>query len=159
LAGNYQAHEAVFRQFGFVIADDLSELLYYSKIFVSEISPKGGRVGIITDGGGAGVLCVDAIGTTTNLQLAELSKKTQKALRKVMPPLVNIRNPLDLAGDAEEVRYGNAMSMMGSDDNVDMILAIVLFQTPGADSRVAAKMVNFKDRLNKPVIVLSIGAA
>ena len=75
-----------------------------------------------------------------------------------MPPLVNIRNPLDLAGDAEETRYGNALTMLGADENIDMLLVICLFQTPGADSRVAAKLISFKDKLDKPMIVLSIGA-
>lgn len=158
LAGNYEAHEAVFRQYGFTIAEDLSELLYYAKIMSSEVFPKGGRIAIVTNGGGAGVLCTDAIGGTTNLSLADFSEKTKTALRKVMPPLVNIRNPLDLAGDAEEVRYGNALTMAGADENVDMLLVIALFQTPGADSRVAAKLISFKDKIDKPLIVLSIGA-
>ncbi len=158
LAGNYEAHEAVFRQFGFTIAEDLSELLYFAKILDSEKYPRGGRVAIITNGGGTGVLCADAIGSNPDLTLAELSDSVKRDLRKSMPPLVNIRNPLDLAGDAEEVRYGKALEAVGNDENVDMLLVIILFQTPGADSRVAAKMVNMKDRLGKPLIVLSIGA-
>lgn len=158
LAGNYEAHEAVFRQFGFTIAQDLSELLYYAKILDAEIYPKGGRVAIITNGGGAGVLTTDVIGVTPGLEMSTFTEKTSSALRKVMPPLVNIRNPLDLAGDAEEIRYGNALTMAGSDPNVDMLLVIALFQTPGADSRVAAKLIAFKEKLDKPMIVLSIGA-
>ncbi len=158
LAGNYQAHEAIFRQFGFTIAEDLSELLYYAKILSTEVHPKGGRVAIITNGGGAGVLSTDAKGLTEHLVLSDFSEKTKTSLRKVMPPLVNIRNPLDLAGDAEETRYGNALTMVGADPNVDMILVIALFQTPGADSRVAAKLISFKEKLDKPMIVLSIGA-
>lgn len=158
LAGNYEAHEAVFRQFGFTIAEDLSDLLYYAKILSSEVYPKGGRIGMITNGGGTGVLTADAIGITQYLELPDFSDKTKAALKKVMPPLVNIRNPLDLAGDAEETRYGNALAMVGADENVDMLLVICLFQTPGADSRVAAKLISFKDKLDKPMIVISIGA-
>lgn len=158
LAGNFEAHEAVFRQFGFTIAEDLSELLYYAKILSSEAYPKGGRIAIITNGGGAGVLTTDAIGIIPGLEMAELSDKTKAALQKVMPPLVNVRNPLDLAGDAEETRYGNALSMVSTDPNVDMLLVIALFQTPGADSRVAAKLIGFKEKLDKPMIVISIGA-
>ena len=37
LAGNYATQEAIFKQFGFTIAKDLSELVYYAKIFSSEI--------------------------------------------------------------------------------------------------------------------------
>lgn len=157
LAGDYEAYEAVFRQFGFTIAEGLDDLLYFSKILESEISPKGNRVAIVTDGGGTGVLVADQVGISKNLTLAEFSKPTSTALRKIMPPLVNIRNPLDLAGDADEKRYDDAVSKLSTDPNVDMILVIALFQTPGADSKVAAKLAEFKDRISKPLIVLSIG--
>ena len=75
LAGNYEAHEAVFRQFGFTIAEDLSDLLHFAKILSSEVFPKGGRIGMITNGGGAGVLTTDVVGITPHLTLAEFSDK------------------------------------------------------------------------------------
>ncbi len=158
LAGDYQLQEAIFKQFGFIVANDLSELLYYAKIFVTEQRPKGNRVAIITNGGGAGVLTTDAIASSGVLELAELSAATKKVLQKSMPVLVNVRNPLDLAGDAGSERYSAALEALGTDPNIDMLIAIVLFQTPGADSKVAAKMVEYKDKTDKPVIVLSIGA-
>lgn len=158
LAGDYQAYEAVFRQSGFIIADDINELLHYAKIFQSEQKPNGNSIAVITDGGGAGVLTADAIGSTKELRLADFSTKTKDTLRKIMPVLVNATNPLDLAGDAEEQRYGNALSLLTNDDNVDMLIVIALFQTPGADSRLAMKLVECKDRIDKPMIVISIGA-
>ncbi len=158
LAGSYEAHEALFRQYGFTIAEDLGDLLNYAKILSSETFPKGNRTMIITNGGGTGVLVADAIGSSGILAMAQLGQKQSIYLRKSMPPLVNIRNPLDLAGDADDKRYETALATITSDDNVDMIIVIALFQTPGADSRVAAKLVNFKDRTDKPMIVLSIGA-
>ncbi len=157
LAGNYESHEAIFRQYGFTIAEDLSDLLNYAKILSSEPRPKGGRLAIVTNGGGTGVLAADATGLSGYLQLAELSGKSRAALQKTMPPLVNLRVPLDLAGDADEKRYGDAMSILSTDETIDMFLVIVLFQTPGADSRVAAKLISFKEKLDKPMIVLSIG--
>ena len=158
LAGNYEAHEALFRQFGFTIAEDLSDLLSYAKILSSEAFPNGNRVAVITNGGGTGVLVADAIGLSGTLCMAELSSKASASLRKSMPPLVNIRNPLDLAGDADEKRYEAALSEVCADGGVDMVLVIALFQTPGADSSVAAKLVGFKERTDKPMVVLSIGA-
>lgn len=157
LAGNYNAHEAVFRQFGFIIADDLSDLLHYAKIFEAEQKPNGNKVMVVTNGGGTGVLVADAIGEST-LRLAELSASSQKALKKSMPPLVNVRNPLDLAGDADEKRYSEALDVLSQDPNIDMLIVIALFQTPGADSKLATKLVNYKERSTKPMIVLSIGA-
>ncbi len=158
LAGSYEAHEAVFRQFGFTIANDISELLYYSKIFASEGAPGGNRIAIITNGGGAGVLTTDAIASSRDMKIAELSEKTKTALRKVMPPLVNMRNPLDLAGDADDKRYGAALEYLDADSQVDIMVVIILFQTPGADSRLAAQVASMKEKTDKPMLVLSIGA-
>ncbi len=157
LAGNYEAHEALFRQYGFTIAEDLNDLLYYAKMLESEPLPKGGRVAIITNGGGTGVLTADAIGMSGNLKLAQLSNSSVAALRKVMPPLVNMRIPLDLVGDADDKRYGDALSILSTDDNIDMLIVIILFQTPGADSKAAARLVGFKEKSSKPMVVLSMG--
>ncbi|MCL5008357.1 MAG: acetate--CoA ligase family protein [Candidatus Marsarchaeota archaeon] len=158
LAGSYEAHDAVFRQFGFVIANDISELIYYSKIFAYESEPSGGRVAIITNGGGTGVLTADAVSSTKHLTLAEFSGATKKILTASMPKLVNIRNPLDLAGDADSKRYGDAIAAVAGDQNTDIIAVIVLFQTPGADSEVAAELIKIKQTANKPMIVISIGS-
>lgn len=157
LAGSYEAHEALFRQFGFTIANDLSELLFYAKILDSEAAPKGNRIAIVTNGGGAGVLTTDAIASSRYMKLAEFSEPTKTALRKSMPPLVNIRNPLDLAGDADDKRYGDALRLLISDPQIDMIIVIILFQTPGADSRLASEVVGLKENTEKPMVALSIG--
>ncbi|MGB9732586.1 MAG: acetate--CoA ligase family protein [Candidatus Micrarchaeia archaeon] len=157
LAGNNEAYEAVFKQFGFIRANDLSDLLYFAKIFSSEELPKGDRVAIITNGGGTGVLTADAV-YLKGLKLAEFSEETKKDLRKVMPDIVNIRNPLDLAGDADEKRYSDALSIVSKDPNVDMLIVIALFQTPGADSTVAAKLIYFKKNIDKPMVVITTGA-
>src|SRR5271157_1868 len=158
LAGDYQVQEAIFKQFGFAIANDLDELLYYAKIFASEIAPKGNRVAIITNGGGAGVLTADAVASSQKLVLGDLDGKTKQELRKRMPPIVNIANPLDLAGDADAERYGNALTLVGNDPNVDILIVITLFQTPGADSKVAAELAHQKDSMGKPMLVISVGS-
>ena len=157
LAGNYAVQEAIFRQFGFTVANDLSELLYYAKIFASEVRPKGNKVGVITNGGGAGVIAADEIGSSRYLQMADYYQATKKSLRRIMPSLVNIKNPLDLAGDADSKRYMDAMNALGSDPNVDMLLVIILYQTPGADPGVTREVVQKKITLSKPLLVVSVG--
>ena len=157
LAGNNEAYDALFKQFGFIKAKDLSELLNFAKIFSSENLPKGDRVAIVTNGGGTGVLATDAI-YLNGLRLAEFSEETKRELRKVMPDIVNIRNPLDLAGDADEKRYSDALSIISKDPNIDMFIVIALFQTPGADSSVAEKLIYFKKNIEKPMIVVTTGS-
>ncbi len=158
LAGDYEVQEAIFRQSGFIIAEDLSDLLHYAKAFTSEPAPNGPRVAVITNGGGAGVLTTDAIASSA-LQMAEFADETKIALRKVMPVLVNIANPLDLAGDADNKRYSDALSALESDPNVDMLIVIMLFQTPGANSTTAATLLEYKGRSDKPMIAISAGSS
>ncbi|MEM3781428.1 MAG: CoA-binding protein [Candidatus Micrarchaeaceae archaeon] len=159
LAGNYAVHEALFRQCGFTVAEDLSDLITYAKIFNTETEPNGNRVSVITNGGGTGVLTADAIADSGVLALASYSEATKEKLRKAMPSIVNIAQPLDLAGDADAKRYSDALSIVGSDAGVDMIIAIVLFQTPGADSSVAAEVIKQKNSIGKPLVVISPGSA
>jgi acyl-CoA synthetase (NDP forming) len=158
LAGSHQAYEAVFRQFGFIVADDIQELLNLSKIFETQPLPKGRRIAILTNGGGTGVLATDAL-YMNGLKLAEMSDNTAAALRKVMPPIVNVRLPLDMAGDADKNRFEAALSALEADPKVDAIMAIALFQTPGADPSVAAKLVEYGTKGKKPMAVVSMGGS
>lgn len=157
LAGSNEAYDAVFRQCGFSIAKDLDDLLYFGKAFATEPEPKGNRVMVITNGGGTGVLTTDAV-NNAGLKMAAMSAQSQKELRKAMPMTVNIRNPLDLVGDADEKRYRDALSAISNDKDIDMLIVIALFQTPGADENLAAALVDFKRNSKKPMIVISAGS-
>lgn len=157
LAGSSAAYEALFRQCGFCIAKDLDDLLYFGKAFASEVLPKGNRVAIVTNGGGTGVLTTDAV-YNAGLRMAQFGKESQKALRKLMPMTVNVRNPLDLVGDADEKRYSDALSIVSKDKNIDMLIVIALFQTPGANEELSGRLVEFKKETNKPMIVISAGS-
>jgi acetate---CoA ligase (ADP-forming) len=156
LAGSHEAYDAVFRQFGFAIAYDIKDLLNFAKIFDTQPQATGNRIAILTNGGGAGVLATDAL-YQVGLVEAKLSKESEKTLRKSMPPIVNVRLPLDMAGDADDRRFGAALEELEKDPNIDAIMAIVLFQTPGADSRVAATMIHYATSMTKPLVVVSIG--
>ena len=158
LAGSYEAYKAMFEQAGFAIAKDMQELLDYAKIFDTQPLTTGSRIAVITNGGGAGVIATDAI-YQNGLSIATLSKESDAVLRKAMPPIVNIRQPLDMAGDADDKRFSAALSTISADPNVDAIIVIVLFQTPGADSRVAATVSHYNGVIKKPMVVVSIGGS
>ena len=158
LAGSHEAYEAVFRQFGFTIATDITELLDFAKVLDKQPHVTGNRIAIITNGGGTGVLATDAL-YENNLVCAKLSKESERQLRKAMPPIVNVRLPLDMAGDADDKRFGDALRTVEADPNVDAIMAIALFQTPGADSKVANMMINYSTNRTKPLVVVSMGGS
>ncbi len=157
LAGSYEAYEAVFRQYGFSVATDLDELLYFAKVFDTQPLPKGDRIAVLTNGGGHGVLATDAI-YQNGLKVAELSKESQEQLRKVMPSFVNIRMPFDMSGEATADSYAKALEIMSHDTNIDAFMVIALFQTPGADERLVQVLSSFSTTQKKPIVVVSSGA-
>ena len=158
LAGSAEAYDAVFKQFGFVEAEDMDELIAYAKIFDTQPLTTGNRIGMITNGGGMGVLATDAI-YKNGLVMAELSEESKKVLKESMPPIVNIRLPLDIGGDADDKRFAAALDTVSSDPNVDALIVITLFQTPGADSRVASMLIHRSMESKKPIVVISPGGS
>lgn len=155
MAGSADSYRAAFRQCKIIEADELEELFDFAKIFAQK-KCLGDRVAIITNGGGNGVLAVDAL-ERNGLKLASFSKETNNALKDVIPPYSTVGNPLDLVGDANSSRYERALNIVMKDPNVDAVVVIVLFQTAAIDSGVVSVIVKASDERKKPIIVVSTG--
>ncbi|MEM4633829.1 MAG: CoA-binding protein [Candidatus Anstonellaceae archaeon] len=155
LAGSAEAYRAAFKQASLIEANTLEQLFDFAKIF-DQVLPCGNRIGIITNGGGMGVLATDSL-EEEGLQLATLSEETKKALETSLPSYANIRNPLDIIGDADSHRYEVAINAMMKDENVDIILLIILFQTVGIDSSVVNIAIRASDQRKKPIIAVCTG--
>ena len=154
LAGSTEVYDAAFKQAGIIKANDLEQLFDFSRVLSTQPRPKGDRVLIITDGGGYGVLTTDWI-ARHNLSLATLSPSSKKILRKQLPPRVNIRNPLDLTGDANTSRYTLAIETALKDPGVDMLAVIPLFQVPTLTGDVVEVITEAKGK--KPMVVIAGG--
>ena len=155
LAGSAEAYKAAFRQANMIEAATLEQLFDFAKIF-DQLLPAGGRVGIVTNGAGRGVLATDSL-EDEGLQLAKFSDETNKLLRASLPSYANVRNPLDLIGDADSHRYEIALNAMLKDDGVDMILLVILFQTAAIDSSVVNIAIRASDLQKKPIIAVCTG--
>ena len=155
LAGAAEAYKAAFRQANIIEAATLEQLFDFAKIF-DQVLPCGGRVGIITNGGGMGVLATDSL-EDEGLSLAALSEEAKKLLRASLPTYANVGNPLDIIGDADSHRYEIALNAMLKDPGVDIILLIILFQTAGIDSSVVNIAIRASDQRKKPIIAVCTG--
>ena len=155
LAGNYLAYHAAFKQARVTEADNITELFDFVKIF-SQPLPKGRKMGIITNGGGLGVLTTDSI-EDEGLKMAQFRKKTQDALKSVLPSYANLANPLDLVADATIELYEQSIDILMKDENVDGLLINVLFQTPPIDERIINVLVKASDNKKKPIATISVG--
>ncbi len=156
LAGNVEIYEGVFKQANIIYAESLEEMFDFTKIFDKAIKPKGRRVLIVTNGGGYGIISTDSV-IKNELKMSELSNNIKTSLRKRLPKLVNIRNPLDLIGDANTERYKIAIEAGLEDNNVDILLVVLLYQTPLITTDVVEVVSEFNDLKKKPIIIISTG--
>lgn len=156
LAGSAEIYFGAFKQAGIIHAKNLEYMFDFAKILEKCIKPKGGRLQIITNGGGYGILAIDAA-VKDGIELAELSHGIKKELRKQLPSIININNPLDLAGDATSGRYKLCMDACMREKNVDVMLIIVLVQTPLIGTDIVDVLVEANDLKKKPIVVVSAG--
>lgn len=155
IAGNYLAYKAAFRQAKVVEASDIEELFNLMRIFSQPLA-KGKRIGVVTNGGGLGVLTTDAI-EKEGLVLADFDEKTTNELKKIIPSYANPRNPLDVAADATVDVYEKVIELYLNNDAIDMLVVSILFQTPTLDERLINVLSNATEQKKKPIIVITIG--
>lgn len=155
LAGNYLAYNAVFRESKAIEVDSVVELFRAVNMF-SQPLPRGKRVGVLTDGGGLGVLTTDAI-ESEGLEVAEFSGETRKRLAEALPKKISIANPLDIIADSGTDVYEKALRILMEDGGIDAVVVIILFQAPAVDSRIIEVLVKESDRREKPIVVVAVG--
>ncbi len=159
LAGNASVYEGIFKQTGILEAHSLEEVFDYAKIFsFIKNNTHGRNVQIITNGGGYGILAADAV-EQYGLSLTQLETKSVTALQKKFPSLVTVSNPLDLVGDANNERYEIAIETCLEDKNVDMLLVIILSQTPLIDLDIVPIIERLSKSTKKPIISVTTGGA
>ncbi|OAG26796.1 bifunctional acetate--CoA ligase family protein/GNAT family N-acetyltransferase [Thermodesulfatator autotrophicus] len=115
-------YAAAFRRAGIVQVDELLELFYVAESLAKQPRPKGKRLAIVTNAGGAAGIAVDTL-RANNGELAELSPKTKEVLRKILPG-ERLVNPVDLLSDASPNIYQEAVSACLKDPQVDGVIVI-----------------------------------
>ena len=123
LAGADSAFEAAFRRAGLVRVNELQDLFEAAEI-LSKVAPlEGDRLGILTNGGGAGVLAADRL-ADLGLELPDLAPETVKRLDAVLPATWSRGNPIDIIGDAGADRYKEALEAALDDPGLDAVLVM-----------------------------------
>ncbi len=152
LAGSQRAYEAALRKCGVIQARNVEELFDYAYILARQPLPRGGRVGIMTNAGGAGVMATDAV-EEQGLELARFTEATARALAESLPPAANIYNPVDVLGDAHADRYRRALELVIGDPGVDMVVALSAPAPLIPFPELARIVTEVKERYGKPLTV------
>jgi acetyltransferase len=135
LSGADRVVDAALRRAGVLRIADLSELFDATETIARFVPLERAQVGIVTNGGGAGVLAVDRL-VDFGTRLAELSADTLAALDRTLPANWSRANPVDIVGDATPERYRTAIAAVAADPSVDVVL--VMNCPTGIASSVAA---------------------
>jgi acetyltransferase len=102
------------------------------------------------------VLTTDAA-VAKHLELARFSEGTTEVFRKSLPATANIKNPVDVIGDARADRYKVALSGALRDPNVDGTFVILTPQSMTDIQAIAEEVSNTASEQEKPVYASFMG--
>jgi acetyltransferase len=123
LSGADRVADAALRRAGILRVNGLAELFDAVEITARFAPLDRARVGIVTNGGGAGVLAVDRL-VECNGELSELSTTTIERLNASLPRTWSHSNPVDIIGDAPAERYLTAVEAVAADAGTDALLVL-----------------------------------
>jgi len=160
LAGSDAAVEALFRQAGVVRARTLEELVDTAVLLSTQPMPKGNRVAVVTNAGGAGILCADAC-EANGLAMPDPTDETKAQLDGVLPAEGSTGNPIDLLGSATDKTYEEALPIVLADPGIDAVIVIFVLTIVAETHKVCDAIRRVQATSTKPVIpvVMSADAA
>jgi acetyltransferase len=156
LAGSDSVYDALLAQSGVQRVDTIAEMFDYAALYTTQPLPRGGRVAIITNAGGPGIMATDAA-VRHGLTLAKISPATQDKLRLSLPVTASVHNPIDVIGDARADRYEAVLRTVLEDENVDMGMVILTPQSVTDPEGTAAIVPGAIKGINKPVACSFMG--
>jgi len=121
IAGSYKIFETVMKQTGITIAQSPTDLLFLAAAFDSMPPPKGNRVGVITLGGGWGVITADEC-IERGMVLPPLPKNVYDTVDNLLPSFWSKGNPVDLVGQVDTELFTVVIEAMMSSGAYDAIV-------------------------------------
>ncbi|MGA2553293.1 MAG: acetate--CoA ligase family protein [Smithella sp.] len=121
MASDVKVFMAACRQAGIVQAEIPMDLLDFSAAFSSLPLPKGNRVGLLTLGGGWGVVASDLC-EENGLIVPRLSEEVISSINKLLPPFWSHANPIDVVGDMNAETYMKILEELIRSPECDAII-------------------------------------
>ncbi|HEV7679812.1 MAG TPA: bifunctional GNAT family N-acetyltransferase/acetate--CoA ligase family protein [Candidatus Dormibacteraeota bacterium] len=117
------AVDALFHQAGVIRVDDLRQLFEVGTLLATQPLPRGPRVGVVGNAGGAGILAADAL-DAARLTIPEFGPRLAETLRGAAPLVAGVSNPVDLGAGAGADAYRTALTAIAASGEVDALIAI-----------------------------------
>lgn len=156
LIGRDDVFEAALQRAGVVRVATFGQLFSAAVTLASRYKAHGNRLGIVTNGGGPGVMAIDRA-ADLGIPLATLSAATIDALNREMPPAWSRSNPVDILGDASTERYRRAVTICLQDPQIDAVLVILTPQAFVNPWEVAQTLIEVANESPKPLLACWMG--
>ena len=155
MAGDMERYRAVFDRYGVIEVSDSQDLVDVLKISQEGKRPNGGRVGVISVSGGAGVVAVDSLERARALELVEFPVEVEAAIGAELPGFATARNPVDVTAQifADPDLFHRVVGVLAQHDAADQILACVASVHSDVGVRVAQAIVDAATSLSVPIVV------
>jgi len=140
IALNYKILEIALQNSGAIHARNSRELFgLIEMLLLSHHNNFEGSVCILTNGGGVGVLSSDLC-EENDLNLEKPSENTIEKLKKILPPMSSLNNPIDVLGDAKADRYENALRIICESKEYKNVIVLLTPQL-GTDAKGTAEAI------------------
>jgi len=145
---------AAFDRVGVLQVDTLEDLFYAADALSKQPRPRGGRLMIVSNADGPGVLAADSV-VRADVELAQPSDETRRQLELLLPR----RNGLDdVLGDGSAERYLSAAKIAANDPNCDGLLLLLVPWALSHPRRTAELLFELRNNV-KPVLISYLGSA
>jgi len=156
LASEDAVYDAAFQRAGLARVYDIGDIFDCAELIGRGKTPKGPRLGIVTNAGGPGVMATDAL-LALDGKLAKLSPETMDELNENLPAFWSHRNPVDVLGDCPPKRLEKAASIVLKDPNVDALLVILTPQAMTNPNGAAKLIGKLTENAHKPILAAWLG--
>ena len=158
LTGSDEVFEAAFRRCGILRVANISELFDMAEVLGKQPRPRGPRLAVVTNAGGAGVLATDAL-LANGGELAQLSNDTNDALNRILPEAWSHANPVDTLGDCSPETYTKALEIVARDPKCDAVLSILAPQGMTEPEKSAGLVSAAARTITKPLLASWMGGS
>jgi len=158
LTGEYDVYRAVFRQCGVIEVHDLDEAADVALCLVGGRLPRGRRVAVMGGSGGAAAMFADRA-DEKRLSLPPLAEETLNVLRRCLPPLSSLKNPIDYTAGYPRpgpgLDFQQAFDAVLADPGIDQ-LAVMFAAAGRSQLQVGGELLRkAASSSDKPIVVFS----
>jgi len=120
--------DALFRQVGVIRCNTLEKLFNTAALLAYQPLPRGNKVAVLTNGGGAGIMAADAL-SAQGFEFPILSEKTRNELKSFLPSKASYLNPIDTTAEVMPDQYVRTLKLLLEED-INALVVIYIRPIP-----------------------------